>query len=66
MWLHTKNGRTEKLNERYHFVIRKLFLENCKPQVLADQMEITVDNLHKIKKRALSQLRKKMIEKKYT
>jgi RNA polymerase sigma factor (sigma-70 family) len=43
-------------NERSRFVIRKLILEDKEPQDVANEMEITVDNLYNIKRRALLQL----------
>lgn len=41
---------------RYAHVIRKLVLEDCPPQAVADEMGVSVDNLYNIKKRALSAL----------
>lgn len=43
-------------NVRYREVIHSLFIEDIEPQLLADKMEITVDNLYNIKRRAMSQL----------
>jgi len=43
-------------NERYHFVIQKLILEDKEPQEVADEMEITVANLYNIKTRAIKEL----------
>ena len=45
-------------NKRYRYVIQKLVLEDYKPQKLADEMGITVDNLYNIKRRALQRLKK--------
>ena len=42
--------------ERYRFVIQELILKERVPQELADEMEITIDNLYNIKRRALQQL----------
>jgi DNA-directed RNA polymerase specialized sigma24 family protein len=43
-------------NQRDQFVLRKLYLEDIEPKVLADEMGITVDNLYNIKRRALQKL----------
>jgi len=43
-------------NERYRYVIQKLILEDKEPQAVADEMNITMDNLYNIKRRALLQL----------
>lgn len=45
-------------NRRYVYVIRRLVLEDCEPQELADEMDITVDNLYNIKKRAIAEFTK--------
>jgi len=44
------------LNERYRFVLKRLILEDGKPQEVADEMRITVVNLYNIKRRALKLL----------
>lgn len=43
-------------NERYRYVIQKLILEDKKPQELANEMGVTVDNLYNVKRRALLKL----------
>lgn len=43
-------------NVRYREVIYSLFIEDMEPQLLADKLGITVDNLYNIKRRALQQL----------
>ena len=43
-------------NQRYVFVIRRLMLEDIEPEQLAKEMEVTVDNLYNIKRRAMAQL----------
>lgn len=43
-------------NERYRMVITELDLKDRKPEELAIQMEVTVDNLYNIHKRAYVQL----------
>lgn len=44
-------------NKRYCMVIEYLDLKEVKPEQLAKQMEVTVDNLYNIHRRALVQLR---------
>lgn len=44
-------------NKRYQYVLRTLILEDREPQNLADELQITVDNLYNIKRRALDNLR---------
>lgn len=44
-------------NKRYRMVIEYLDLKEVKPEQLAIQMEVTVDNLYNIHRRALVQLR---------
>ncbi|MBO7049031.1 MAG: sigma-70 family RNA polymerase sigma factor [Bacteroidaceae bacterium] len=43
-------------NYRYAYVIRKLMLEDCEPEGLADEMGVTTANLYNIKRRAMAQL----------
>jgi RNA polymerase sigma factor (sigma-70 family) len=43
-------------NERYRLVIRELILRDKTPQEVAKEMNITVENLYNIKRRALQQL----------
>lgn len=43
-------------NRRYAYVLQRLVIEEAPPQEVAAEMEITIDNLYNIKKRALTQL----------
>ena len=43
-------------NKRYVYVIQKLIIEDQKPEELAKEMGIGVDNLYNIKRRAMAQL----------
>lgn len=43
-------------NGRYVYVIRKLILEDIKPETLAQEMGITTANLYNIKRRAMAAL----------
>lgn len=43
-------------NRRYAYVIQRLVLEEIPPQHLAEELDITVDNLYNIKKRAMAAL----------
>lgn len=45
-------------NRRYVYVIRRLVLEEADPQDVAEEMDVTVDNLYNIKKRAMAELTK--------
>lgn len=40
-------------NKRYVYVIRKLVLENVKPELLAQELGVTTANLYNIKRRAM-------------
>lgn len=42
--------------KRYAYVIRKLVLEDCKPEDLARELNITTANLYNIKRRSMAQL----------
>ena len=42
--------------KRYVYVIRRLMLEDCEPEELAREMNITTANLYNIKRRAMAQL----------
>ncbi len=42
--------------KRYVEVIRRLILEDCEPEVLAKEMNITTANLYNIKRRSMAQL----------
>ena len=44
-------------NERYRKVIEILDLQDVRPELLAEEMNVTVDNLYNIHRRALVQLR---------
>lgn len=41
-------------NRRYAYVIQRLVIEDAKPQEVANELGITVDNLYNIKKRAIA------------
>lgn len=43
-------------NKRYVYVIKRLMLDDWEPEQLAKEMEVTVDNLYNIKRRAMAQL----------
>lgn len=43
-------------NKRYVYVIRRLIIEGCEPEQLAQEMHITSANLYNIKRRAMAQL----------
>lgn len=43
-------------NQRYAYVIRRLVLEEIPPQKVAMELNVTVDNLYNIKKRAMEAL----------
>lgn len=42
--------------KRYAYVIRRLILEDCDPEKLAEEMNITIANLYNIKRRSIAQL----------
>ena len=42
--------------KRYVQVIRRLILEDCEPETLAQEMNITTANLYNIKRRSMAQL----------
>ncbi|MBE6317546.1 MAG: sigma-70 family RNA polymerase sigma factor [Bacteroidales bacterium] len=44
-------------NQRYRQVIEMLDIQEMRPDLLAEQMNVTVDNLYNIHRRALLQLR---------
>ena len=44
-------------NKRYQYVLRMLILEDREPLELANELDITVDNLYNIKRRALASLK---------
>ena len=43
-------------NQRYAYVIKRLVIDDCEPEQLAKEMNITVANLYNIKRRAMLQL----------
>ena len=43
-------------NKRYVHVIKRLVLQEAEPKVVAEEMQVTVDNLYNIKKRAIKSL----------
>ncbi|MBO4607783.1 MAG: sigma-70 family RNA polymerase sigma factor [Prevotella sp.] len=43
-------------NQRYAHVIQRLVIEDMEPERLAEEMDITVENLYNIKRRAMAQL----------
>lgn len=43
-------------SKRYAHVIRRLIIEDCEPEKLAQEMNITTANLYNIKRRAMAQL----------
>ena len=47
---------SQMTNKRYVKVLRKLMIEGMEPSELAKEMEVTVDNLYNIKRRAMREL----------
>ena len=43
-------------NRRYVYVIQQLVIEDREPEEMAKEMNVTVDNLYNIKRRAMAQL----------
>ena len=43
-------------NKRYVYVIQQLVIEDLEPEEVAKEMNVTVDNLYNIKRRAMAQL----------
>ena len=41
-------------NKRYAYIIKRLVLEDATPAIVAQELDITVDNLYNIKKRAIA------------
>ena len=41
-------------NKRYVQVIKRLVLDDAEPQVVADELQVSIDNLYNIKKRAIA------------
>ena len=52
-----KEAMARMPNERYRKVIELLYFKDIRPELLAEEMNITVDNLYNIHRRALVQLR---------
>ncbi len=48
----------EMPNKRQVYVLRRLVLEDAEPEAVAKELNVTVDNLYNIKKRALAALTK--------
>lgn len=53
----TRSALQRMPNDRYREVIEILDLEDVRPEFLAEEMNVTVDNLYNIHRRALVQLR---------
>lgn len=51
------NALAKMPNVRYRKVIEVLDLQEVRPEILAEEMNVTVDNLYNIHRRALVQLR---------
>ena len=47
---------SQMTNKRYVYVLKKLMIEGMEPSELAKEMEVTVDNLYNIKRRAMKEL----------
>lgn len=45
-------------NKRYVYVLTRLVLQDADPEAVAEELDITVDNLYNVKKRALASLAK--------
>jgi hypothetical protein len=43
-------------NKRYAYVVKRLVLEDATPATVAQELDITIDNLYNIKKRAIAVL----------
>ena len=50
-------------NQRYAYVLRRLIIDEAKPEAVADEMKIEVSNLYNIKKRALASITRLALEK---
>lgn len=50
-------------NSRYAMVLKRLIIEDADPQEVADEMDIKIDNLYNIKKRAIAALIRLALEK---
>ncbi len=62
-WLDVHNAIEKMPNERYRHVIVELELKERDPEELAQEMNITIDNLYNIRRRARLQLRTIMVRK---
>lgn len=58
-----RNAIAQMPNERYRFVITELELKERDPEELAQAMNITIDNLYNIRRRARLQLKTIMVRK---
>ncbi len=52
-----RNALAKMPNARYRKVIEVLDLQEVRPEILAEEMKVTVDNLYNIHRRALLPLR---------
>ena len=43
-------------NKRYVYVIQKLLLEEIEPKKIAEELDVSIDNLYNIKKRAIASM----------
>ena len=43
-------------NRRYVYIIRRLVLEDAEPRIVAEELQVSVDNIYNIKKRAIAEL----------
>jgi hypothetical protein len=50
-------------NPRYAMVLRRLIIEDADPQDVAEEMDIKIENLYNIKKRAIAALMRIALEK---
>lgn len=56
-WMDIEAALKKMPNARYRKVIEMLDLQDVRPELLAEEMNVTVDNLYNIHRRALVQLR---------
>lgn len=52
-----RNALNRMPNKRYCAVLMKWYIEEKKPEIIAEEMNVTIDNLYNIHRRALVQLR---------
>lgn len=43
-------------NKRYVYVVKRLILDEAEPQIVAQELQVSVDNLYNIKKRAIASM----------